>query len=187
MKLSFKPVTPDRWTDLEALFGENGACGGCWCMTWKTKRSEWEKYKGAGNKKRLKKLVSDGGVPGLLAYDGVRPVGWCAVEPRENYPVLARSRVLKPIDDQPVWSVTCLFISKNYRRQGVSAQLLKAAAAHVKKSGGRIIEGYPFEPKVNQPDAFVWTGIASAYLEAGFEEAARGSKTRPIMRKTLGR
>jgi GNAT superfamily N-acetyltransferase len=154
-------------------------------MWWRLKRSEWEKNKGAGNKKLLKKLVSGGTVPGILAYDGDTPIGWCAVEPREHYPTLARSRVLKPVDEKPVWSVVCLFVDKAYRKQGVSVQLLKAAAAHVRKLGGKIIEGYPVEPKSNQPDAWVWTGIASAYREAGFSEAARHSATRPIMRKSL--
>jgi hypothetical protein len=41
-RLKFFPVIPKRWSEFEALFGERGACGGCWCMLWRLKRSEFE-------------------------------------------------------------------------------------------------------------------------------------------------
>jgi len=112
-----------------------------------------------------------------------KPAGWCSVAPREHFPALENSRILKPVDEQPVWSISCLFVEKNYRRQGISVALLRAAADYVKRHGGKIVEGYPTEPKKNRlPDVFIWTGIASAYQKAGFVECARRSQTRPIMR-----
>ncbi len=181
--LSFFPLIPDRWTDFETLFGERGACGGCWCMFWRRSRAEFETGKGAGNKAAMKALVESGSPPGLLAYlDGV-PVGWCSVAPRECFPALARSRVLKAVDDTPVWSVTCLFVRKSNRGQGVSVELLKAAGRYVAERGGTMVEGYPVEPRTpNVPAAFAWTGLASAFLQAGYYEHRRGSPTRPIMR-----
>jgi GNAT superfamily N-acetyltransferase len=83
--------------------------------------------------------------------------------------------------------VTCLFVAKESRGDGVSTALLKAAAKHVKKSGGRIVEGYPVEPSGRQPAAWLFTGIASAYVKAGFTEVARRSPTRPIMRFHLAK
>ncbi|HEY3294803.1 MAG TPA: GNAT family N-acetyltransferase [bacterium] len=184
-KLSFKPVSAEVWPDLEALFGERGACGGCWCMYWRISRKEFNAQKGDGNKKAFKKIVKDGAVPGIIAYADGKPVGWCAVRPREDYPVLDGSRILKPVDEQPVWSIVCQFVLAPYRRQGVSAKLLEAVVKHVKKQGGKIVEGYPHDPKTDQPAAFVWTGLAPAFLEAGFEEVARRSATRPIMRYVI--
>lgn len=182
-KLEFHPLTLDRWKDLEELFGERGACGGCWCMWWRLKRSVFEKQKGNKNRAALKKIVRSGQVPGILAYAEGRPIAWCSVGPRETFPALERSRVLKRIDDKPVWSVICLFIAKPFRKRGVSAEILRAAVAFAKKSGARIVEGYPIEPKKDRwPDAFVWTGVPSAYMKAGFKEVHRGSPTRPIMR-----
>lgn len=182
-KLEFHPVTAKRWRDLEKLFGERGACGGCWCMCWRLKRSQFEKQKGAGNKKALKKIVAAGEVPGLLAYAGREPVGWCSVAPREAFPVLENSRILKRVDDQPVWSASCFFVARPYRRQGLSVKLLRAAVAYAKKKGARMVEGYPVEPKKSpMPDVFAWTGLASAFRRAGFKEVLRRSPTRPIMR-----
>lgn len=181
--LAFHPLTPDRWADFEALFGARGACGGCWCMWWRLKRSDFERQRGEENRKSMLRLVSSGDVPGILAYAGATPVGWCAVARREDYPVLERSRVLARIDAEPVWSVTCLFIRKEWRNRGVSTELLKAAVRHVRDQGGTIVEGYPVEPKTGKmPDAFAWTGLPSSFLKAGFVECARGSATRPIVR-----
>jgi GNAT superfamily N-acetyltransferase len=100
--------------------------------------------------------------------------------------VLERSRTLKRIDDQPVWSVTCFFIIRPYRRRGVSVELLNAAVEFAKKRGAKIVEGYPvIATSGSLPDAFAWTGIPGTFLKAGFKEVARPSRSRPIMRRIL--
>lgn len=184
--ISFRPATAERWRDVEALFGDKGACGGCWCMTWRRTPAEFTANKGAGNRKALRVLVESATPPGLLAYAGDEPVGWCALAPREEYPRLARSRVLAPVDDQPVWSVTCFFVTRAHRRTGLSRRLLAAAVEQARTLGARIVEGYPSEPySERMPDAFAWTGMASTFRAVGFVEAARRSKARPVMRLVL--
>ncbi len=155
-------------------------------MYWKLPNKEFEANQGEGNRRAQESIVQSRHVPGLLAYvDGV-PAGWIAVEPRPNYPRLARSRVLAPVDEQPVWSVTCFFVAKEYRRQGLTVALLDTAADFVRERGGKIVEGYPTEPREPlAPAAFVYTGLASAFRKAGFKEVARRSETRPIMRYTI--
>lgn len=183
---TFEPVTPERWSDFEILFGDRGACAGCWCMWWRGTRKEFEKNQGAGNKRRMKRLIRGGEIPGILAYYGGDPVGWCAVQPRETYQALARSRVLAPVDEKTVWSVTCFFIRRDFRRRGISRKLLNAAARHAALRGARILEGYPVDPRHDsEPDAFMYHGIASAFLSANFKEVARRSPKRPIMRRAL--
>jgi GNAT superfamily N-acetyltransferase len=186
-RMEFHPLTSDRWKDLEALFGPRGACAGCWCMWWRLPRSAWTRGKGDGNRRELRKLVQAGPPPGILAYEGGEPVGWCAIAPRPEYPALGRSRVLAPVDDRPaVWSVTCFFVSRPFRRRGVTVQLLKAAVRHARDSGARIVEGYPVVSSTgSMPDAFAYTGLPSAYEKAGFTEVARRSPSRPIMRRVL--
>ena len=152
-------------------------------MWWRLKRSDFERQKGKKNKAALKKIVKSGQVPGILDCSEGKAIAWCSIGPRDTFPALERSRVLKRIDDRPVWSVVCLFIARSLRRRGVSVAILKAAVAYAKKKGATIVEGYPIEPKKGRwPDAFVWTGVPSVYLKAGFKEVHRGSPTRPIMR-----
>lgn len=129
-----------------------------------------------------KSIVDAKVVPGLLAYSEGYPIGWVAIEPRSQYPKLAHSRILKPIDDQEVWSVTCLFVEKKHRRMGVAVTLLKAAVDYAKSCGAQIVEGYPVETKDEAPPVFIFTGTASAFAQAGFKEVARPSPTRPIFR-----
>lgn len=182
-RLRFAPLTTEAWPDLEALFGARGACGGCWCMWWRRPKAEFERGKGAVNRNALRLLVRQGAPTGVLAYAGDRPVGWCSIAPRDQFPRLAGSRILAPVDDAAVWSIVCLFVARDWRRHGVSIGLLRAAVAHARRLGARLVEGYPVEPRAGrQPDAFVWTGLASAFERAGFREVARRSETRPIMR-----
>jgi len=182
----FYPVTNENWKDFEKLFGDKGACAGCWCMYWRMRRKDYDAQRGAGTKRKMKAIVNNGIVPGILAYHINEPVGWCSVAPREDFPVLENSRVLQRIDDKPVWSVVCFYINKAYRRKGLSIELLNAAKKFVKSSNGEILEGYPVEPKKDRTaDVFAWTGLASSFRKAGFKEIIRRSDTRPIMRINL--
>ncbi len=186
-RIAIRQLSPERWGDLERLFGARGACGGCWCMYWRLTSAEYQRRKGSGNKRAFRRIVGAGDPPGLLAYAGDEPVGWIALAPREAYPRLDRSRILKPVDDEPVWSITCFFVEQSARRQGLSVALLRGAVEHAARCGARIVEGYPVEPAKVQPAAFVWTGLAAAFRRAGFVEVARRSATRPIMRYVIER
>jgi GNAT superfamily N-acetyltransferase len=182
-QMTVHPVTPERWDDLEYLFGPRGAVGGCWCMWFRQKRSEFEQLKGEGNRRAMQAIVYSGEVPGLLAYAEDVPIAWVSVAPRQAFPSLDRSPILKPVDDQPVWSVVCFFIARKYRRQKLSLVLLQAALEYARQQGVRILEGYPIEPKKDSaPDIYAFTGLASTFRQAGFVEVARRSESRPIMR-----
>lgn len=181
--LAFHPVTPNRWGDLEKLFGERGAYGGCWCMWWRLTRAQFAQQVGQKNKAALKAIVDSGEIPGLLAYADGEPIAWCSVAPREAYPALERSRTLKRVDDKPVWSVVCFFVAKPFRRKGIMVPLLTGAVEYARAHGARIVEGYPVEPKgtrLSGSDGY--TGVVSAFRQAGFVEVLRRSETRAIMR-----
>jgi GNAT superfamily N-acetyltransferase len=178
------PLSPNKWGVFEQLFGPRGACAGCWCMYWKLPRKDFNTGQGDSNRMAQKRIVDSGCMPGLLACVDDTPAGWVAVEPRENYPVLNNSRILKRLDELAVWSVTCFFVTKKYRNQGLTVALLKAVIEHVAKQGGEVVEGYPVDPPESgkMPPVFVYTGLASAFKQAGFIEVERRSEKRPIMR-----
>jgi GNAT superfamily N-acetyltransferase len=183
MLLNFKPLSLETWNHFEDLFGTRGACGGCWCMSWRLRAADFEKQKGPGNKKAIHKLVENKEHIGIIAYQNKQPIGWCSFGPRENFIRLVKSKVLAPLDDERVWSISCFFIAKEYRKMGISTELLKAVIKFAKKKKVKILEGYPIVPYSNKiPAAFAWTGLPSTFINAGFSEAARRSKSRPIMR-----
>jgi GNAT superfamily N-acetyltransferase len=185
-RVEFHTVTRERWDDLARLFGPRGACAGCWCMWPRLRGGEFTRLKGDGTRRRMRRLITAGAEPGILAYAGGEPVGWCAVAPRIAYTRLAGSRVMAPVDDQPAWSVPCLFVTRPWRGRGLSARLLAEAGRFAADRGARVLEGYPIDTAgKRQADAFVWHGVLSSFTRAGFREVARRSPTRPIMRRTL--
>ncbi|MEW6756885.1 MAG: GNAT family N-acetyltransferase [Acidobacteriota bacterium] len=184
--LEVHPLTPGRWPDFESLFGSRGACGGCWCMWWRRTRADFLAGKGEGNRVAMRALVESGDVPGLLAYSNGRPIGWVSLGQRGGFSRLDRSRTLAPVDDRPVWSVVCFFVAKDARGRGVAGALLRAAADFALGQGARILEGYPTDdPPKPLPAPFVYTGVTSLFVKAGFREAARRSPSRPVMRLDL--
>ncbi len=183
LDLEFHPVTTERWKDLEKLFGPRGAIGGCWCMWWRIKRVEFEQQQGEGNHEAMCSIVQSGKVPGILAYSAGEPIAWCSVAPREDFPVLDRSPKLKRVDDQPVWSIVCFFVAKDSRVQGLSSKVLQGAIDYASQNGARIVEGYPIEPKKDRtPEIYAFTGMVTTFKKVGFQEVARRSAFRPIMR-----
>jgi GNAT superfamily N-acetyltransferase len=188
-RLEIRPVTAGRWDDLVELFGEGGAYANCWCMWWRVTSAEFDRgirNRGAGNRRAMRSIVADGGVPGLLAYRDGRPVGWVSVAPREEFGRLQRSPTLKAVDDKPVWSIVCFFMDRGERGHGVGTALLEAAVRHAAERGATIVEGYPVDPtdrRISNADAY--TGVESMFRRAGFREAARRG-SRPIMRKRVG-
>ena len=137
------------------------------------------------NRTHLKKLVEAGRPPGLIGYRDKVPVGWVSVGPREEYARLARSPVMKPVDDQPVWSVICFVVPAEYRGQGVAQALLAGAVAYAKKHGAKLLEAYPVDRPSRSKDDFMWFGAKSMYDKSGFSEVARRKTQRPVVRLRL--
>lgn len=154
-------------------------------MWFRLPRSAWAARKGDGNKRALAKLLRAGTEPGLIAYAGREPAGWVALAPREEYVRLAASRTLQPIDQRPVWSVSCFFIARPYRGQGLMSLLIEAAAEFARKRGATLLEGYPRSARGKTADVFLYTGTQGAFVRAGFAVAARPSKAAVIMRRAL--
>jgi GNAT superfamily N-acetyltransferase len=186
-ELTFEPLTNKNWNKFVQLFGERGACGNCWCMYFRLPKNEFvEGKQDDGNKERMHEMVRDNVPTGILGlYEG-QAIAWCAFAPREDYLKLENSRVHKRIDSEPVWSVTCFFIDKNFRRLGVSAALLKGVIEIARKKKIKIIEAYPTIPtKEPLPDSFAWIGLYKSFERAGFKIVDRTSKSRPMVRYYL--
>jgi GNAT superfamily N-acetyltransferase len=180
------PVTPERWEDLEELFGPQGAYWSCWCTWWILPGKEWDGTTPAARREILRSLVAEGAEPGLLAYLDGEPAGWCAVGPRERYARMMspRSRTFRPLDDQPSWVINCFFIGRHARRHGLAGALLAAAVDYAFARGAERIEAYPIDPAATKPSSVnLYVGWLPAFLEAGFTEVGRVG-ARPVVRLT---
>lgn len=183
-QLTFEPLTRESWNKFVELFGDRGACGNCWCMYYRLKKSDYQEGKADdGNKRAMKEIVWDGKPAGILGFYEGQAIAWCAFAPREDFIKLEKSRVHKRIDDKKVWSIPCFFIDKNFRRIGVSVELLKGVIKYARENGIKIIEAYPTTPTTEKlPDSFAWIGLFKSFERAGFKIVDRTSQNRPMVR-----
>src|SRR5262249_12950788 len=182
MKLTVRPLTPDLWPALEDLFGNLGACNGCWCMYWRI-GSAYRQRTPKQNRKSFRKIVKQGPPPGLLAFEGKIPVGWCQLTPRVELPWLDRVWRVRRVGDLPGWSISCLSVRKGYRRRGGPSALIDAAVKAAKRARAPALEAYPLD--ASKTPSASGTGFETAFLRAGFKVVARHVPPRPIMRHDL--
>lgn len=188
MHIATKELNPELWSQVEELFGKDGACGGCWCQWWRIEKGErWSDVKGTAARRRLRKGILSGAVQGILAFDGDVPIGWCTFGPRDSFPRLNRARTLKCDDSADVWSVPCFFVSRGYRGRGVARAMLTAALRAMKKRRAAIAEGYPAKPNKDGSyiAAFSWTGTESLFEKAGFIGVGSPAGSKRRVRKEL--
>lgn len=193
MKLTLHPLTPARWPDLEQVFTARGCSEArrCWCMYYRVTGKGGYTWPGDGQPARAKAALAalaDRDPPaGLIGYRGKEPVGWISLGPREDYAKLARSPVMKPVDDQPVWSIVCLVAPSEFRGQGVARALVAGAVAYARKRGVRLLEAYPVDKAEPSATQAPWFGSKAMFDEAGFEEVARRKPARPVVRLQLAK
>jgi len=183
MKLTIRPLTPSLWPALEALFGKSGASNGCWCMYWRI-GPEYHKRLREKNKRALHRIVKQGPPPGLLAFDDERAIGWCQLTPRQDLSWLHRAPVLEPVDDVPVWALSCFYIRRRYRRRGIMTALIVEALKAAKRANAPALEAYPVDT-ARSGTSNLFTGTASTFERLGFRTVARRQPSRPIMRHDL--
>lgn len=185
--LTFRELRAETWDDFEQVLGRNGGARGCWCMHWRLSIDEWMEGKGEGNKQAMKDLASCDRAPGVIVYEEDQPVAWCSLGPRASFPRLERSPPLASIDEEPVCAIICILVHRKHRGARLLSPILDAVCEYAATAGYTIAEGYPIEPRPGRRAGSdtAMTGIASAFLAAGFTEVARARSGRPIMRRTL--
>ncbi len=174
---------------IERLFGENGACSGCWCMFWRMRSSEWQiRSHGYEHREDFKVLVEGSKVHAAIAFFNDEPVGWVTYGPRESFPRVENSRVLKRDAPAGTWSIVCFYIPRQWRGKGIADQLLGAAVGYCKARGAAEVEAFPVkptDPARREPAAAIYTGVVPQFVKAGFAALPRDNKERAIYIKKL--
>ncbi|WP_448950122.1 N-acetyltransferase family protein [Labrys neptuniae] len=182
MTLTIRPLTRELWPEIETLFGANGAKSGCWCMYWRI-GSLYRRRPPADNRAAFQTVVNTGPPPGLIAFGDSRPVGWCQIGPRRQIPHIEQVWRLRPSDDMPVWSISCLYIAKGQRRRGVATRLIEAAIAFARAGQAPALEAYPIDRRLSPSSSS--TGFVTTFERLGFRPVAAPTTERPIMRLIL--
>jgi GNAT superfamily N-acetyltransferase len=179
-ELVIEPLSMSRWSAFADLLDQGGPAGRCWCVA--PMGMDYRRRPMASNRADMRKAVQQGPRPGLLAHRDWLAVGWCRVTPRDAVPGLERAFRTRRVDDVPVWSISCFYIRKDHRREGIMTALITAAIEYARAAGAPALEAYPLDGGVS-PSA-TSTGYASTFARAGFSEIARRS---PATRLTSAR
>lgn len=189
------PATADRWPDIELLF----AGSACWCQYWRGSASDYGRISKATlldhvldeRRAALRRQLQQPSPPGVVAYSGHEPVGWCGFGPRHTLVRLARSRTISPVDELSVWSIVCFLVRPGFRRRGVATALLQGAIACARSHGAPALEAYPIDPGARRLSPnFAYVGTLSLFEKAGFRrlgetEARSAGLPRLIVRLAL--
>lgn len=177
--LQFKPVTPETMEDFIALFEARGGPKYCWCMAWRGDRQEKQQTGSADKRRQMLSRITARTPVGLLAYSGGKPCAWVSIAPRATH-----IRLGGP-DEEPgdnIWSLTCMFIPRPLRGQGMAHRLIAAALDHAKANGATVIEAYPVAP---DSPSYRFMGFVSAFEKAGFAFVQMAGSRRHVMRRLL--
>lgn len=185
------PLTPERWGDLEELFGPQGPCYGCWCNHFRMPQRLRKPLLGEGARRLFEERVKQGPPPGVLAYTGDKAVGWLQVGPRAHIPEWNNPRRAStplpdaPAEDERNWAASCFFVRRGFRGKGVTGALLDGAVDFARQSGARLIEAAAMENREKRSAEGLYVGPETVFQRAGFVEVARQKPGRPLLRLML--
>ncbi len=184
-RLSVRELGSSTWPDFERVVEKhNGVWGGCWCTAFHLKRSEEKEW--AGKRRALKeKLVRADRSHAALVYNESDVVGWCQFGPPLELP--GRMSGYGKLDlAPPDWRITCFFVDRDHRREGVSKVALQGALRMIASEGGGTVDGYPIDTR-GKPysSSFLWGGTHSMFTEFGFHPLGALGASKWIMRKVV--
>lgn len=190
MQWTTHPVTPDRFEDFVDVVNPRRRANHCWCLSHRLTAAEIETLGEGSREQAMRRLCERRYPPGVVTYREGVPVGWCNIGPRAEITRLTRSRLIRPVDDLPVWSIVCVVVRPGYRRQGVIAPLLEGAVAYAAANGAPAVESYPVDPPGRMDLTMAFVGTRAMFERAGFSvvgttEAVAGGLPRLVMRRDL--
>ena len=186
-----RPVESTDLADLATLFEGSRNTRNCWCTAFCTSRVQFAAgWLTGGNRARFESMTAHSVEPvGILASISGEPVGWSACGPRSRYitSVEGRGKLLGDRDrdeDERVWFLPCLFVRNDFRGQGVTYALVRAAVELARSKGAQAIEGWPVSgPDNHSAETFV--GREKVFEAVGFRRVAAPDPKRALVRLEL--
>jgi GNAT superfamily N-acetyltransferase len=184
------PVTPDRFEDFAVVINRTRRVTHCWCLSHRLQAAEIEQLGDGNREQAMRRLCERDHPPGVVTYRDGEPVGWCNIGPRTEITRLARSRLIRPVDELPVWSIVCVIVRPGHRQQGVTAPLIEGAVAYAASHGAPAVEAYPVDPPGRMDQTMAFVGTRSMFEQAGFRvigttDAVASGMPRLVMRRYI--
>ena len=179
-----QPLSPATWDAYAALVERHGGVwGGCWCMEFHPDG----KQRGPQRRALKEALVREGQAHAALVFDGDACVGWCQYGPAPELPRIKHLRVYtQGLEVSPDWRITCFFVDKAFRGQGVAALALSAALQQIAGLGGGSVESYPEDVEGHKVSAsFLYNSRLAMFENQGFARLRPLGKHHWVVGKTV--
>ena len=180
-----KPLDQTTWPDFARLVEKhNGVWGGCWCMAFHAKGRSV-----AQNRSEKERRVRENQTHAAVVYHGEDAVGWCQFGPTDELPRIKHKRdYLAGFTELPDWRITCLFVDRSYRGQGVAAVALEGALREIARLGGGRVESYPEDVEGRSTSSsFLHNATVSLFEREGFQRVRRIGKNHWVVTKLVDR
>lgn len=182
------PVTSARFDDWADVINPNRRATHCWCLSHRLTAGEIGEY--SSREEAARALAAGRSTFGVVTYRDDVPVGWCHLAPRDEITRLTRSKLIRPVDDVPVWSIICVVVRGGHRKEGVTSHLIEGAVAYAASRGAPAVEAYPVDPVGRMDLTMAFVGTRAMFERAGFEvigqtDALASKMPRLVMRRTL--
>lgn len=131
--------------------------------------------------------VREGRAHAALVYDGATCVGWCQFGLPGELPRIKNQRDYRNgLTELPDWRITCFFVDKAYRHQGVVSAALNGALDEIARLGGGTVESYPEDVAGRSVSAsFLHNATVSLFERHGFERTRQIGKTRWVVTRVV--
>jgi GNAT superfamily N-acetyltransferase len=183
-----RALDASTWPDFAALVERhNGIWGGCWCMGFHSEGVGRHKTPGQ-NRAEKQGRVREGRAHAALVYDGAACVGWCQFGSPDELPRIKHKRAyLAQAGRPPDWRITCFFVDKDHRRQGVSSAALGGALELIAGLGGGVVESSPEDigDRAKVSAGFLHNGALAMFERHGFERVRPLGKHHWLVTKTV--
>ena len=184
---SVKPLDQTTWPQFAQLVERhNGVWGGCWCMSFHAEGVGRTRTP-AQNRSDKEARVCEGRAHAVLVYDGKTCVGWCQFGPTDELPRIKHQRAYREgLKALPDWRITCFFVDKSYRGQGVASAALVGALKEIARLGGGTVESYPENVAGRSTSSsFLHNGTLAMFERQGFKRTRRLGKNHWVVSKVL--
>jgi hypothetical protein len=181
-----KPLDASTWDAYVRLMERhNGVFGGCWCTHFHTMHAE-KTFDADDNRALKERLVKEGRAHAALVFDGDEAIAWAQFGSPAELPNIQHRKEYEAVGDPPPdYRITCIFVDKKNRRNGVTAAALTGAVELIARAGGGVVEGYPHDTDDGRKVSVLYNATRSLYERAGFDYVRPKGLRNCVMRRVV--
>jgi ribosomal protein S18 acetylase RimI-like enzyme len=187
MTLTSKPLSPDTWPAFARLVEKhNGIFGGCWCIAFHLEPGEGKR--GAAAYRAMKEArVREDRAHAALVFDGPNAVGWCQFGPTAELPNIRSKKTYEEgLRKLPDWRITCFFIDRERRGEGIATLALREALRYIAELGGGMVEAYPEDYTGEKTsNSFLCSGTLGMFEKSGFRKTRKIAMRRWVVTRRI--